>query len=157
QGIGEIRERLASAAASGNRLWRTYNLAQLAQACEKAGRVDEGLAAIAEALALVQQHGECWWEAEIVRLRSELLLTQAKSNAAEVQSGLELAIQVTHKQSARSLELRATISLARLLMSLGQCNEARAKLAEIYNWFTEGFETADLKEAKALLEELNNS
>jgi class 3 adenylate cyclase/predicted ATPase len=154
QGVAQIRERMASAAANGNRLWRTYNLAQLADACGKAGRFDEGLDAIAEALDLIQRYGECWWEAEIIRLKNELLLKQGNSNPVEIQGSLELAIQIAHKQDAKTLELRATSSLARLLRDTHRRDEARAILAQIYNWFTEGFDTPDLKDAKALLDEL---
>ncbi len=84
-----------------------------------------------------------------------MLLRESSSNAAEAQSRFELAIEIARKQGAKSLELRATMSLARLLREGGCCHQARALLAEIYNWFTEGFDTADLKDAKALLEELN--
>jgi len=83
-----------------------------------------------------------------------LLLRQDDSNTAEAQSSFERAIEIARKQSAKSPELRATTSLARLLASQGRRDEARAMLAEIYNWFTEGFDTADLKDAKALLDEL---
>ena len=95
------------------------------------------------------------YEAEIDRLRGELLLKQDHSNAAAAQKCFELAIEIARSQSAKSLELRATMSLARLLASQGRRDEARTMLAEIYNWFTEGFETADLKDAQALLDELS--
>jgi class 3 adenylate cyclase/predicted ATPase len=153
EGVALIREGLALAAASGSGLWRTYNLAQLAEACAKAGRIVEGLDAIAEAFDLVEQHGERWWEAEIHRLRGELLLKRDGATVAEAQSCFERAIAIARKQSAKSLELRATVSLARSLAKEGRREEARAMLAEIYGWFTEGFETADLKDAKALLDE----
>ncbi len=155
EGVGQIREGLASLLDSGSAMWCTYYLALLAEACGRAGRIEEGLRAVDEALATVQKNGECWWEAEIVRLRGELLLRESSSNAAEAQSRFELAIEIARKQGAKSLELRATMSLARLLREGGCCHQARALLAEIYNWFTEGFDTADLKDAKALLEELN--
>jgi predicted ATPase len=83
------------------------------------------------------------------------LLRQDDSNAAEAQSCYKRAIEIARSQSAKSLALRATTSLARLLARQGRCDEARAMLAEIYGWFTEGFDTADLKEAKALLDELS--
>ena len=83
------------------------------------------------------------------------MLRQDDSNAAETQSCFQRAIDIARKQSAKSFELRATTSLARLLESLGRRGEARTMLAEIYGWFTEGFDTADLKDAKALLEQLN--
>jgi predicted ATPase len=84
-----------------------------------------------------------------------LLLRQGDSNAAEARKCFERAIEIARKQSAKSLELRATMSLARLLNEQGRRDEAHAMLADIYNWFTEGFDTADLKDAKALLDELN--
>ena len=95
------------------------------------------------------------YEAETNRLKGELLLKQENSNAAEAQSCFERAIEIARKQSAKSFELRATMSLARLLAKKGRRDEARAMLADIYDWFTEGFDTADLNDAKALLEELN--
>ena len=155
EGVAQIREGLTLAAATGSGLWRTYNLAQLAEACGKAGRIDEGLDAIAEALYLMQQNGERWWEAEIHRLRGELLFKQRDSNPAEAQASIEQAIEVACRKGAKSLQLRATTSLARLLDRTGHRDEACTMLAEIYGWFTEGFDTADLKDAKALLDELN--
>jgi len=144
------------ASATGAEMWRTYNLAQLAEACGKAGRVDEGLEVIAEALDVVQEKGERWWEAEILRLRGELLLKRNRSGPAQALTSYERAIEIARKQGAKSLELRATISLARLLAKQGSRDEARTMLAEIYNWFTEGFDTADLKDAKTLLAELGD-
>ena len=124
-------------------------------ACLRAGRIEHGLKAIGDALDLVRRSGECFWEAEINRLRGELLLRQSDSNAAGARSCFERAIQLAPKQDAKSLELRATASLARLLAKQGNGAAARAMLADIYNWFTEGFDTADLKDAKALLDELS--
>jgi predicted ATPase len=154
QGVAQIREGLAIASATGAEMWRTYNLALLAEACGKADRIDEGLEVIAKALDVVQEKGERWWEAEILRLRGELLLKRDPSELAEAQTSFERAIEITRKQGAKSLELRATTSLARLLAKQGQRAEARTMLAEIYGWFTEGFDTADSKDAKALLDEL---
>jgi predicted ATPase len=94
-------------------------------------------------------------EAEIHRLKGELRLGQGDANAEEAQSYFERAIEIARRQSAKSWELHATMSLARLLASQGRRYEARAMLTEIYGWFTEGFDTADLKDAKALLDELN--
>jgi predicted ATPase len=90
------------------------------------------------------------------RLKGELLLRQDSSNAAEARSCFERAVEMSRKYSAKSLELRATMSLARLLAKQDRRDEAHAMLAEIYEWFTEGFDTADLKDAKALLDELRN-
>ena len=103
-----------------------------------AGRLNDGLSVLAEALANVNETEGRQYEAEIYRLRGELLLKQNDSNAAEAQSCFERAIEIARKQSAKSLELRATMSLARLLAQQGRRDEARAMLADIYNWFTEG-------------------
>src|SRR5215469_9699422 len=120
------------------------------------GRLDDGLDAVAEALAAADAHGDDHYRAEMHRLKAELLLRRNDSNDAEAHRCFERAIEVARKQSAKSLELRATTSLARLLASQGRREEARAMLANIYNWFTEGFDTANLKDAKALLDELTS-
>ncbi|HXM88676.1 MAG TPA: AAA family ATPase, partial [Candidatus Acidoferrum sp.] len=155
EGIGQIREETDALSANREELWLTLCLATLADACLRAGRIEHGLKAIGDALDLVRRSGECFWEAEINRLRGELLLRQSDSNAAGARSCFERAIQLARKQDAKSLELRATASLARLLAKQGNGAAARAMLADIYNWFTEGFDTADLKDAKALLDELS--
>jgi predicted ATPase len=155
EGVRQIREAIAGLPAGPGEMWSTYFLAQLAEACRQANRLGEGLGAIAEALAFIQQNGERWWEAEIFRLRGELLLKQNESKAAEAQNCFEEAIQIAREQGAKSLELRAAVSLARLLRDTNRRDEAYALLVEIYNWFTEGFDTADLKDAKALLDELS--
>jgi len=102
----------------------------------------------------VNQTEERWCGAELYRHKGELLLRPDDSNAAAAEHCFEHAIEMALNQTAKSFELRATMSLARLLAKLGRCDEARASLAEIYSWFTEGFETAVLKDAKALLDEL---
>ena len=151
EGIARIRDGLARLRATETELWRSYGLSMLAETCGQAGHVDEAITALDEALAVVRVNTEHWWEAEIYRLKGELLLRQDDANAAEAQSSFERAIEIARKQSAKSLELRATTSLARLLDRQGHRDEARAMLSEIYNWFTEGFDTADLKDAKALM------
>jgi predicted ATPase len=142
------------ASATGAELQRPYNLAQLAEAYGKAGHIDGGLEVSAQALDLVQEKGERWWEAEVLRLRGDLLLKRNRSGPAEALTSYERAIEIARKQGAKSLELRATMSLARLLRDTGRCDEARTMLADIYGWFTEGFDTADLKDTKALLNQL---
>ena len=154
EGIAQIQEGLAVYRATGAELWRPYFLCLLAEACRETGRVEDGLRALAEALATINEHEIRHHEAEIHRLKGELLLKQNNTNVAEAQSRFERAIEIARRQSARSFELRATMSLARLLAEQGRRDEARAMLAEIYNWFTEGFDTADLKDAKALLDQL---
>jgi predicted ATPase len=105
-----------------------------------------------EALALVEDTGERQWEAELHRVRGELLLAQG--NEEEGEAGFHRAIQVARRQQGRSWELRATVSLCRLWQQQGRLEEARQRLVAIHSWFTEGFDTADLIEARTLLEEL---
>jgi predicted ATPase len=106
-------------------------------------------------MAVVEKNAEHWFEAELNRLKGELLLRQHESNAADAGGCFEHAIEIAREQGAKSLEPRTTMSLARLLAKQGRRDEARAMLSEIYGWFTEGFDTADLKDAKALLNELS--
>jgi predicted ATPase len=152
--MAQMQEGLAASRATGSGLWRPHFLCLLAEACLEAGRLDDGLSALTEALAAADEHKNRHHEAEMHRLKGELLLKQDDSNATEAQNCFEGAIGIARKQSAKSLELRATMSLARLLAKQGRRDEARAMLADIYGWFTEGFDTADLKDAKALLDQL---
>ena len=141
---------------------RSQFLALLAEVHGKMGQADEGLMALAEALAAVDKTGERRCEAELYRLRGELTLQQHRRLTprtlaeAEAEAYFHKAIGIAYEQEAKSLELRATTSLARLLDKQGKRGEARKMLAEIYNWFTEGFDTVDMKEAKALLDELSS-
>ena len=112
------------------------------------GPLEEGLQALAEAHVLVEQHEERYWEAEVYRLRGVLLLRQPGTPQAEAEAWLQRALDVARRQQAKSLELRAAMSLARLWQQQGKRAEARALLAPIYGWFTEGFDTADLQDAK---------
>jgi predicted ATPase len=109
---------------------------------------------LAEALAMVDNTGECDWEAELYRLKGELLLIQHGQKEGEAEECFRKAVDTARRQQAKSFELRATVSLSRLWHEQGKREEAHQLLAEIYGWFTEGFDTADLKEAKVLLEEL---
>ena len=109
---------------------------------------------LAEALTLVNHTGERNYEAELYRLKGELLLQQAAGSSDEVETCFRQALDIARKQQAKSLELRAAMSLSHLWQHQGKNAEARQLLTEIYGWFTEGFDTADLQEAKALLEEL---
>ncbi len=126
----------------------------LAEVCAHLGHTEDGLQALAEAHTLVEQHEERWWEAEICRLRGVLLLRQPGTPQEEAETWLQRALDVARRQEAKSLELRAAMSLARLWQQQGKRAEARTLLTPIYGWFTEGFDTADLQEAKTLLEEL---
>jgi predicted ATPase len=126
----------------------------LVEASDHLGHTEDGLQALAEAHTLVEQHEERFWEAEIARLRGVLLLRQMGTPQPEVETWLQRALDVARRQEAKSLELRAAMSLAQLWQQQGKRAEAHELLAPIYSWFTEGFDTTDLQEAKALLEEL---
>jgi predicted ATPase len=126
----------------------------LAEASAKSDGPGEGLRLLAEGMALLDRTQERMYEAELHRLRGDLLLMQDPSNATEAEQCFRTAIDVACRQSAKSLELRATMSLARLLDDTGRRDEARTMLGDIYGWFTEGFDTADLIDAKALIDRL---
>jgi predicted ATPase len=132
-----------------------YFYTWLADVSAQLSHVEDGLQVLAEAHTLVEQHDERWWEAEIARLRGVLLLRQTGAPPAEAEAWVRRALDVARRQEAKSLELRAAMSLGRLWQQQGRRDEARALLALIYGWFSEGFNTADLQEAKALLEELS--
>jgi predicted ATPase len=118
------------------------------------GHPEDGLQALTEAHTLMEQHEERFWEAEVCRLQGVFLLQQPWTPLEEAETWLQRALDVAHRQEAKSLELRAAISLSRLWQQQGKRAEACALLAPIYGWFTEGFDTADLQDAKALLSEL---
>ena len=147
-------EGLAALSATGTALARPSLLTRLAEAYLLKGRLDEGLRALAEAMAVGEQNEDRQDESERYRVKGELLVRQDDSDAAEAQKCFERALEIARQRNARSYELRATMSLARLLTKQGRRDEARTMLADIYNWFTEGFDTADLKDAKALLDQL---
>jgi len=132
--------------------FKPYYRALLAEGGLKAGRIEEGLNVVAEALAGAHKTGIQFYVAELHRIKGEFLL---QSRVKEAETCFRQAIDIARRQSAKSLELRAVMSLSRLRQGQGKKEEARQMLAEIYDWFTEGFDTADLKEAKALLEELS--
>ena len=134
---------------------RSEFLALLAEAYGKAEQVEEGLRTVAEALAFVERTEERYYEAELYRLQGELLLQQSPDNATEAAACFHRALDVSRNQAAKSWELRAATSLARLWQQQGKNAEARELLAPVYGWFTEGFDTADLKDAKALLDTLS--
>jgi len=170
EGITQIRQGLSAYRATGATLGQPYFLSHLAEAYGRSGHVDAGLEALAEALLLVDKTGERFYEAEIYRLTGELLLqtgvrglasgrgtqrvARRPPRAAEAETCFHQALAVARRQQAKSLELRVAMSLARLWQQQGQRAQAREILAPIYTWFTEGFDTADLQEAKALLESL---
>jgi class 3 adenylate cyclase/predicted ATPase len=155
EGIEQITQGLLAFRATGTEGGRPYFLALLAEAHGTMGQPEAGLAGLTEALTLVDKTGARRYEAEIYRLKGELLLQQSSSNQTETELCFRHAISIAQSQQAKSWELRATTSLARLWQQQGKRAEARELLAPIYGWFTEGFDTADLQEAKALLEELS--
>ncbi|MCW5969409.1 MAG: protein kinase [Blastocatellales bacterium] len=152
-GLAQMREGITGMHGFEADLGRSRYLALLGEACGVTGQLAEGLSLLDEALAFAEQSGERFFEAEIYRLRGELL-SQSEASQAEVEECFHQAIKVAQRQQAKSLELRGVMSLARLWQKQGKQTEARQRLAEIYGWFTEGFDTADLKEAKALIDEL---
>ncbi|MCI0658970.1 MAG: AAA family ATPase, partial [Acidobacteria bacterium] len=156
EGIEQIRQGLNVLRGTGARIMTAHFLALMAEACERAGRTEEGLGVLAEALAEVDKTGERYYEAELYRLKGELTLKQSRGQSleSEAEECFRKAIEVARRQSAKSLELQAVVSLSRLWQRQGKKEQARQRLAEIYGWFTEGFETKDLQEARALLQEL---
>ena len=152
-GIETMRRALDARLASGAVAGSTAHFAFLAAHLLEAGRFEEGLAAVERALAISADGGHSLMDAELYRLKGELLLRRGEADD-EAESHLHRALEIARRQSARSLELRAAMSLARRWHGLGRSAEARDLLAPIYEWFTEGFETRDLQEARALLAEL---
>ncbi len=153
-GIAQMRQGIATLQAIGAEGHRLPYLALLAEAHGKAGHAEEELAVLAEGVAVVEKTGARNFEAELYRLQGELLLRQAAPDAPQAASCFQQALNITRHQQAKTLELRAAVSLSRLWQQQGKRAEARDLLTPIYGWFTEGFATADLQEAKALLEGL---
>ena len=155
EGIVQMREGLDAQRGIANMVSRPYSSTLLAEIYGKVGEVEEGLKTLAEELNTVSRTGGHLWDAELYRLKGELLLQSKVSRMSEAEACFRQAIDISRRQCAKSLELRAVMRLSRLRQGHGKKEEARQMLAEIYGWFTEGFDTADLKEAKALLEELS--
>jgi hypothetical protein len=150
--VAVTREGLSERNRAGAKLYRPFCLAVFAEALEGAGEHDHALAALSEAMAVIQETGERWWEAKIHRLRGVSLLS--RNCLPESEASFQHSIGIAQAQQAKSLELRATASLARLWGEQGRRVEARDLLAPVYGWFEEGFDTEDLKEAKTLIDEL---
>ena len=152
-GLANIQVGLQGFLAAGHISNFTIFLGMQAQALDAAGRYDEGFKSLCEAFHLVDATGERFYEAELHRLRGELLLA-ASAGEDEVEACFQKALQVAHEQEAKSLELRAATSLAQLWARQGKSSEAGQMLGEVYKWFSEGFDTRDLQEARSLIEEL---
>ncbi|MFQ5946713.1 MAG: AAA family ATPase, partial [Anaerolineae bacterium] len=155
EGLTQIRQGLDAYRATGAEFQRPHFLTMLAEVHGTLGRPEEGLSALNEALAQVEQGEERYYEAELYRLKGELLLAQKGGSEEDAEACFQQALDLARHQEAKSLELRAATSLSRLWQRQGKREEARQLLAEIYGWFTEGFDTADLNEARALLEALS--
>ncbi|MGH8068183.1 MAG: hypothetical protein ACRERE_23715 [Candidatus Entotheonellia bacterium] len=153
-GVAQIRQGRAATEEAGLKLFQPYFLTVLAEACGQAGQPEAGLTALGEASTLVATTGERWWAAEVSRLQGELRLQLLVPEVHQAEACFQQALTVACSQQAKALELRAALSLSRLWQQQGQRDEARKLLAPVYGWFTEGFDTPDLQEAKALFEEL---
>jgi adenylate cyclase len=154
-GVAQIRDGLSLLLKTGHQLFRLHFTAMLVDALVKIGQAEEALTAISEAIESSQRARVNYWESELQRRRGELLLVSTHSEEAAAETCLRRAIEIAQAQTARSLELRAAASLARLLAKRGERQQAYDLLVPIYGWFTEGFETRNLKEARAVLDSLN--
>jgi DNA-binding winged helix-turn-helix (wHTH) protein/predicted ATPase len=154
EGMAQMRQGIAALQATGTKMNLPYLLARLAEVSGNSGQAEEGLRPLAEALAVMDDTGGRRDEAWLYHIKGELLLQQALPDAAQAEACFQQALAVARRQQAKSWELRAAMSLARLWQRQSKRVEARELLAAIYGWFTEGFDTADLQEAKALLEAL---
>jgi predicted ATPase len=155
QGMAQMHQGLAALQATGTGLLVAEYLVLLAEVYGRIGQAEEGLRLLAEALALVDAMGEHYYAAEGARLQGELRRRQATPDEPQAECCFHQALEIARQQQAKSLELRAATSLSRLWQQQGQRTDAYELLAPVYGWFTEGFDTADLQEAKALLEELS--
>jgi predicted ATPase len=154
EGLAQVRQGIAASRATGAALIIPYLCTVLADVCDHLGHREDGLQVLAEAQTLVEQHDERWWEAEVARPRGVLLLRQTGTPQAEAETCFHQALAVARRQEAKSLELRAAMSLSRLWQQQGKRAEACELLDPSTAGSTEGFDTADLQEAKALLETL---
>jgi adenylate cyclase len=154
EGIPMMRQGLASYLAIGTKQQHGYFLALLAEALNRDGKEKEELEALEEAMEVAKQTNEPYYEAELYRLRGDALVKSGLVPTSEAESCFRRAVEISRQQQAKSFELRAAVSLARLLRQQGKGEEARTILKEIYGWFTEGFDSPDLKHARVLLDEL---
>ena len=149
-----ITSGITACESTGATIWMPLHLSYLARAYAELGQFDDAWRCIGEAMTAVETTKERWFEAEINRIAGEIALKSPEPDAAKAEAYFERALAVARQQQAKSWELRAAMSLARLWRDQGKVQQARELLAPVYGWFTEGFDTRDLKEAKALLEEL---
>jgi len=153
-GIEQMHQSMHAFRATGAEVLRPYFLALLAEAHGTMRNPEAGLRVLGEALMFTETTRVVWYEPELYRLKGELLLQQNSDNQAEAETCFQQAMTVAQNQQAKSFELRAAISLARLWQQHGKHQEAHDLLAPVYGWFTEGFDTADLIDARMLLDEL---
>jgi predicted ATPase len=157
EGLIQLRQGLDAYRATGAEFYRPHFLGMLAEVRSSLGQPEAGLTALSEALALVETTGERYYEAELHRLTGELLLQHATPEVSHAEACFQQSLAIARRQQAKALELRAAMSLSRLWQQQGKRDAAHALLAPIYGWFTEGFDTADLQEAKELLDELSGA
>jgi predicted ATPase len=154
EGLALAHQGLANQRATGSRVWQTCYLGLLAQACEALDRPEEAWEALAEGLDTMETMAERWYEAELHRQKGDCIAAHRPAEKAEAEACLERALQIAREQGAKMWELRAATSLGRFWRDQGKRSEAHDLLAPVYGWFTEGFNTPDLQQAKALLDEL---
>ena len=155
EGIAQMREGISELRSTGTLFSLSILFAGLADACARCGNIDEGLAAVEEGVAMMSTGGENFYLSEIHRIKGNLLLAMSVRDEDAAQTAFGEALSVARAQHAKILELRAAMSMARLWRDQGKREEARELLAPLYGWFTEGFDTLDLKDAKVLLNELS--
>ena len=141
------------ARSTGGTAWTPFHLPHLARAYAELGQFDDAWRCIGEAMTAAETTRERWWEAEVLRVAGEIALKSPVPDATKAQAYFERALAVARRQEAKSWELRAAMSMARLWRDQGKRQQARELLAPVYGWFTEGFDTLDLRQAKALLED----
>ncbi len=151
--VQKISSAITALRPMGLTLWMPSHMSYLARAHAELGQFDDASRCIAEAITVVETTKETWFEAEINRVAGEIALKSPEPNAAKAEAYFERALAVARQQQAKSWELRAAMNMARLRRDQGKRQDACDLLAPVYNWFTEGFDTLDLKEAKALLKE----
>jgi predicted ATPase/DNA-binding winged helix-turn-helix (wHTH) protein len=153
-GVAHIQQGLEAVQGTGLKLYRPYLLTLLAEAYGQAGQPEAGLTVLAEACTLVEATEERWWEAEVYRLKGALLRQLPRPDVGQAEACFQQALHVARRQQAKALELRAAVSCSQLWLTQGKRDEARVLSAPLYGWFTEGFDTVDLQEARTLLEAL---